>query len=185
MNRFYIPVNAYDQQLLKAPPPTLASIKPCLLSSSRPSRSPTTMGRWTQYNEDSTRLPEGNIYTGPAHEEYGVLSLVRTGSADDVERPHAFASDAEGIPAQATGSPSTSTFHDLLPPHLIASPSPTSSRSTPTSESSSRLRTVVRRSALPALQNAVNTVRRSATSISGRDSKSSRARDDEKDALVS
>ncbi|KAJ7303021.1 hypothetical protein DFH08DRAFT_986971 [Mycena albidolilacea] len=163
------------------------------------------MGRWTQYNEDSTRLPvgmqrigydadtarytfsdeEGNIYTGPAHEEYGVLSLVRSSSADDVERPHAFASDAEDVPAQANGSPSTSTFHDLLPPHLIASPSPTSSRSTPTSESSSRLRTAVRRSALPALQNAVNTVRRSATSISGRNSKSSRARDDEKDALIS
>ncbi|KAJ7787222.1 hypothetical protein B0H14DRAFT_2954706 [Mycena olivaceomarginata] len=168
MNRFYIPVNAYDQQLLKAPPPTLASIKPCLLSSSRPSRSPTTMGRWTQYNEDSTRLPVGMQRIGydadtAQYTNTGVLSLVRTGSADDVERPHAFASDAEDVPAQATGSPST----------------------TPTSESSSRLRTAVRRSALPALQNAVNTVRRSATSISGRNSKSSRARDDEKDALIS
>jgi hypothetical protein len=51
------------------------------------------------YDADTVRYTfsdeEGNIYTGPAHEEYGVLSLVRTGSADDVERPHAFASDSE------------------------------------------------------------------------------------------
>jgi hypothetical protein len=41
------------------------------------------------YDADTARYTfsdeEGNIFTGPAHEEYGVLSLVRTGSADDVE----------------------------------------------------------------------------------------------------
>ncbi|KAJ6485525.1 hypothetical protein C8R45DRAFT_1098324 [Mycena sanguinolenta] len=177
------------------------------------------MGRWTQYNEDATRLPEGmkrigydadtarytfcdregNIYMGPAHEEYGLLSLVRKSGRSRPASPtdDRFASDTSNselsvsVPLQ---SPKPMTFHDLLPPHLIASPSPSSSlestrrtpsflESTPDDASSptagSRLRDAVRRTALPAMQNAVNTVRRSATAV-----RKPRARDAEKGGLL-
>ncbi|KAJ7236422.1 hypothetical protein B0H12DRAFT_1238496 [Mycena haematopus] len=165
------------------------------------------MGRWTQYNEDSTRLPvgmkrigydadtarytfcdrEGNIYMGPAHEEYGLLSLVQeTSSAASPtdDRPHAFASDTD----TETSKPGLSvevpaTFHDILPSHLITSPSSAESM-LDASESpltvGSRLRDAVRRTALPAMQNAVNSVRRSATSVR----KLPRTRDKEKDGLI-
>ncbi|KAF7371133.1 hypothetical protein MSAN_00748600 [Mycena sanguinolenta] len=175
------------------------------------------MGRWTQYNEDSTRLPEGmkrigydadtarytfcdregNIYMGPAHEEYGLLSLVRKSgrsrpasptddrfASDQCSLPDTSESDSELSESELSVSVPTpaKTFHDLLPPHLIASPSPlpssaASPRRSPSAESSlddaspspatagSRLRDAVRRTALPAMQNAVNTVRRSATSV--------------------
>ncbi|KAF7345481.1 hypothetical protein MVEN_01566500 [Mycena venus] len=170
------------------------------------------MGRWTQYDEDSTRLPEGmkrigydadtarytfrdregSIYMGPAHEHYGLLTLVRKnsnlkGSTELDDRPHAFASDdspskpglSVDVPAyQGTtfhaGAPfqDGATFHDLLPSHLIASPSSAESTLTGSSSPASgeptagaRFRDAVRRTALPAMQNAVNTVRRSATSV--------------------
>ncbi|KAF8211067.1 hypothetical protein K438DRAFT_1569303 [Mycena galopus ATCC 62051] len=168
------------------------------------------MGRWTQYNEDSTRLPvgmkrigydadtarytfcdrEGKVYMGPAHEEYGLLSPIPEASCTPAARP---TDDRPELFASASGQSSLlnlsdfpvqgSTFHDLLPPHLIASPSPSDeSRGTPTGGDPSatlRFRDAIRRSALPAMQNAVNTVRRSATSV-----RKSRKRDNEKDGLL-
>jgi len=178
------------------------------------------MGRWTQFNEDATRLPvgmqrigydadtaqytfsdrEGNIYMGPPHEEYGKLSLVRKNSnpaspTDDDDRPHAFASDSETsmaglsvevpVDRKRMNEAGGSTFHDLLPSHLITSPSSAQSTlsDSPTGEPSagSRLRDAVRRTALPAMQNAVNTVRRSATSVRR---PRARDRDNEKDGLL-
>ncbi|KAJ6516482.1 hypothetical protein C8R45DRAFT_960250 [Mycena sanguinolenta] len=102
----------------------------------------TTMGRWTEHEEDSSRLPEGirrigyddqtaryrfcdvdgNIYVGPAHEEYGKLTPV-----DDLpnERPHAFACSEERPFDSSAGL----TFQDLLPAHLVTSPTSSESSS--------------------------------------------------------
>ncbi|KAJ7173096.1 hypothetical protein C8R43DRAFT_915108 [Mycena crocata] len=165
------------------------------------------MGRWTQYEEDSERLPEGvkrigydadtarysfrdregNIYLGPAHQEYGSLTLVgKSGrpSSSTEDRPEAFASE-KSRPELAVEVPqgSGATFHDILPAHLITSPSSAESRlsASPTStepSAGSRFRDAVRRTALPAMQNVVNNVRRSATVRKPRD------RDQEKTGLL-
>ncbi|KAJ6588582.1 hypothetical protein B0H19DRAFT_1100175 [Mycena capillaripes] len=171
------------------------------------------MGRWTQYNEDSTRLPEGfkrigydadtarytfcdregNTYLGPAHEEYGLLTLVKKGSrpaSSTDDRPHAFASDnskpelSVEVPVHG-GAGTTVTFHDILPPHLIASPSSAESTLSASPLASSgetttgaRFRDAVRRVALPSVQNVVNNVRRSTTV------RKPRPRDDEKAGLM-
>ncbi|KAK7042234.1 hypothetical protein R3P38DRAFT_310837 [Favolaschia claudopus] len=144
------------------------------------------MSRWTQWNEDLTRLPEGvtrigydadtarysfcdregNLYLGPPHEEYGFLTLIGKTtpppSAKD-DRPQAFASE-KSRPELTLQVPS-STFHDFLSPHVIASPSSAvstlSSSSSPLSSAGSRLRDAVRRTALPGMANLVNKVRRS------------------------
>ncbi|KAJ6591229.1 hypothetical protein DFH09DRAFT_1139058 [Mycena vulgaris] len=154
------------------------------------------MGRWTQFDEDSTRLPEGmkrigydadtarytfcdregNTYLGPPHEEYGHLTLVgkssRPPSSRNDSRPQAFASEKSkptlSVHVQTSGS--GQTFHDFLPAHLITSPSSAESAlsaSPRTSESSAgaRFRDTVRRTALPSMQNVVNNVRRSATTV--------------------
>lgn len=51
------------------------------------------------YDADTARYTfsdrEGNTYLGPAHEEYGLLTLVKKGSrpaSSTDDRPHAFAS---------------------------------------------------------------------------------------------
>ncbi|KAJ7172981.1 hypothetical protein C8R43DRAFT_914988, partial [Mycena crocata] len=103
------------------------------------------MGRWTQYDEDSSRLPEGmerigydadtarytfrdregNIYLCPAHEEYGLLTRAQL-SDHDHDRPQMFASEQSKPPriVQAQPQASGSTFHDFLPAHLITSAAP-------------------------------------------------------------
>ncbi|KAJ7443898.1 hypothetical protein B0H11DRAFT_2250323 [Mycena galericulata] len=113
------------------------------------------MGRWTQFDEDSACLPEGvkrigydadtyrysfsdregNVYLGLAHEEYGSLTLVDKSTRSPAvanDRPNAFASEDSRpnllVDVQSPGS--GSTFHDILPAHLITSPS--SAESTPT-----------------------------------------------------
>ncbi|KAJ7662134.1 hypothetical protein DFH06DRAFT_1191610 [Mycena polygramma] len=151
------------------------------------------MGRWTQFDEDSTRLPEGvkrtgydqdtarytfcdqegNIYLGPPHEEYGSLTLVgkssRPPSSHD-DRPFAFASDSKPeLSVDVPHSAGSATFHDILPAHLITSPSSAEStlEDSPVSDGSgiSRFRSAVRRATgAPSMQNVVNTVRRSTTS---------------------
>ncbi|KAJ7121007.1 hypothetical protein C8R44DRAFT_787189 [Mycena epipterygia] len=154
------------------------------------------MGRWTQFDEDVYRLPEGmkrtaydadtarytfcdregNIYIGPAHEEYGSLTLVGKTSRPPSsynDRPHAFASSDSkpellvDVEAQASGS----TFYDILPAHLITSPSSAESTLTSPQETSAgtRFRDAVRKTALPSMQNVVNNVRRSATVRKPRD----------------
>ncbi|KAJ7846046.1 hypothetical protein B0H14DRAFT_2773213 [Mycena olivaceomarginata] len=116
------------------------------------------MGRWTQEEEDSSRLPEGvkrigydadtarykfcdregNLYLGPPHEHYGQLTVVGKTShpatpADD--RPNAFASPSDSRPELSVEVPvrgqGTVTFHDFVPAHLIASPSSAESTFTP------------------------------------------------------
>ncbi|KAJ7481775.1 hypothetical protein FB451DRAFT_1170923 [Mycena latifolia] len=174
------------------------------------------MGRWTQFNEDSTRLPEGmkrtgydadtarytfcdregNTYLGPPHEEYGSLTLVgkskRRPSSSMDDRPQAFASGEsrsslyepsnDELTCLPLGKPnptlsvdvqlpgSGQTFHDFLPAHLITSPSSAESTlsDSPRSDDASagsRFRDAVRRATLPSMQNVVNNVRRSATSV--------------------
>ncbi|KAF7366402.1 hypothetical protein MSAN_00897000 [Mycena sanguinolenta] len=123
------------------------------------------MGRWTQDQEDASRLPEGvkrigydadsarykfcdregNLYLGPPHEYYGALTLVgktsRPPSSSD-DRPQAFAPEKSrpelsvDVPVHAPPG-SGSTFHDFVPPHLITSPS--SAQSTLSSHSGSPL----------------------------------------------
>ncbi|KAJ7851988.1 hypothetical protein B0H13DRAFT_2207009 [Mycena leptocephala] len=165
------------------------------------------MGRWTQYNEDSTRLPEGmkrigydadtarykfcdregNTYLGPPHEDYGLLTLVEKASRPPSsidDRPQAFASDQSRPELSVDVQGSGSTFHDFLPAHLITSPSSAESTLTPSplsgeSSSGSRFRDAVRRTALPSMQNVVNNVRRSTTLL-----RKSRAGDNEKDGLL-
>ncbi|KAJ7507402.1 hypothetical protein B0H11DRAFT_202767 [Mycena galericulata] len=156
------------------------------------------MGRWTQFDEDSTRLPEGmkrigydadtsrytfsdregNIYMGPAHEEYGFLTLVGKSTRTPAvvnDRPHAFASEDSGsdltVEVQSPGS--ASTFHDILPAHLITSPSSGEYADgiplTGDGSAGARFRDAVRRATLPSMQNVVKNVRRSATLRKPRD----------------
>ncbi|KAJ7242046.1 hypothetical protein C8J57DRAFT_1368246 [Mycena rebaudengoi] len=142
------------------------------------------MGRWTQFEEDSYRLPEGmkrvaydadtarytfrdrdgRVYVGPSGEDYGVLTLVSGLKKSKVaDRPHAFASESSKPNLNVHIQPA-STFQDILPAHLITSPSSAESTSLPAGMSTgSRLRDVVRRTAMPAMQNVANNVRRSAT----------------------
>ncbi|KAJ7082806.1 hypothetical protein C8R43DRAFT_1142753 [Mycena crocata] len=105
------------------------------------------MSFWTQYSEDSVRLPagmqrigydadsaqysfrdsEGHIYLGPPHQEYGLLIRVKSSGHD---RPGMFASEkskpATKIAIRDQPQGSGSTFHDILPAHLITTaPSPT------------------------------------------------------------
>ncbi|KAJ7242048.1 hypothetical protein C8J57DRAFT_1477568 [Mycena rebaudengoi] len=124
------------------------------------------MGRWTQFEEDSYRLPEGmkrvaydadtarytfrdrdgRVYVGPSGEDYGVAH-------SESSKPNL---NVQVQPA--------STFQDILPAHLITSPSSAESTSPPAGMSAgSRFRDVVRRAAMPAMQNVANNVRRSAT----------------------
>jgi len=114
------------------------------------------MGRWTQFEEDAYRLPEGmrrigydadtkvytfrdregNVYQGEPGANYGNLTPVSNTGVNF--RPGAFESDDEPRNVLAVNSESTlSTFHDILPANLITattSPvdksllSPTSSR---------------------------------------------------------
>ncbi|KAJ7135223.1 hypothetical protein C8R43DRAFT_1204024 [Mycena crocata] len=110
------------------------------------------MSRWTQNNEDLARLPagmqrigydadsaqysfrdmEGNIYLGPSHQQYGLLISLESRGHD---RQRMFASEKSNAstprPQQAQFSardqpqrPSGSTFHDILPAHLITTAPP-------------------------------------------------------------
>nr|GAT58089.1 predicted protein [Mycena chlorophos] len=140
------------------------------------------MGRWTQQEEDAARLPEGvkrvaydadsarytfrdnegNIYVGPPHEEYGTLTMVKrgTGKASESDRPGAFAESnlKPGLSLEIVphANDDGSTFHDFVPPHMIASPS------SPQPSTPSRFRDAVRRTGT--MQNVVNGLRRSVTS---------------------
>ncbi|KAF8178157.1 hypothetical protein K438DRAFT_1844678 [Mycena galopus ATCC 62051] len=166
------------------------------------------MGRWTQYEEDASRLPEGvkrigydadtarykfcdcdgNLYLGPPHEDYGSLTLVGKtspppSSSDD--RPNVFASEKSRpeLAVDVTAhSGQGSTFHDILPPHLIASPSSAQSTLSGSSpKGASRFRDAVRRTALPSMTNVVNNVRRSATKVR---KPQARDPDNERDGLL-
>ncbi|KAJ6622769.1 hypothetical protein B0H10DRAFT_2431695 [Mycena sp. CBHHK59/15] len=121
---------------------------------------------------------QGNMFMGPVGTDYGVLTPMDE-SGRSADRPDAFAT----VQVQDSGS----TFHDFLPPHLITSPSSANSTlsDSPLSggfSAGTRFRNIVCRSALPAMQNVANNVRRSQLTTSAR--KPSQARDQEKDSLL-
>ncbi|PPQ97283.1 hypothetical protein CVT26_006676 [Gymnopilus dilepis] len=150
---------------------------------------------WTHYEEDATRLPEGFrrvaydadtrrytfkdanglLYHGEPGEEYGILTPIPPShSAIEHTRPSAFAPEGErrlspkSSPVTSS-SPPPKTFHDILPPELIATPSVSKSTSESPSSSTikagSRMVNAVRKSTLPKMQGVVHTLRRSVTSI--------------------
>ncbi|KAJ7242032.1 hypothetical protein C8J57DRAFT_1142647 [Mycena rebaudengoi] len=152
----------------------------------------------SHFEEDSSRLPEGmqriaydadserytfrdhegNIFMGPRGEDYGVLTPVDSGQPGD--RPNAFASESSKpdlrIHVQATPS-----FQDILPAHLITSPSSAESTSAPPSSGASRFRDALRKTKIPAMQNVVNSVRRSATT---RKPSKAKGKGDEDEGLI-
>ncbi|KAJ6546043.1 hypothetical protein DFH09DRAFT_1171862 [Mycena vulgaris] len=158
-----------------------------------------------QFDEDPARLPEGikrigydadtaqytfcdregNIYVGPPNEEYGLLTPVGTrGDSASNSRPQAFASENSNLVLSVDVQPSGSgqTFHDILPAHLITSPSSAESRLSASSgaadtSAGARFRDAVRRTAVPSLQNVVKKLNRSATAVN-------KAQDDERDGLL-
>ncbi|KAJ7135219.1 hypothetical protein C8R43DRAFT_621863 [Mycena crocata] len=109
------------------------------------------MSRWTQKNEDLTRLPagmqrigydadsaqysfrdiEGNIYLGPPHQQYGLLIRLKSSGHD---RPRMVAHEKSNASTprprpqfsfrDQTQRASGSTFQDILPAHLITTAPP-------------------------------------------------------------
>jgi len=97
------------------------------------------MSQWTQFEEDSNRLPEGTkrvaydadtqvytfrdrdgkLYRSSPGETYGQLILVSSG-ANLADRPHAFDSGHAHKRESAIDS-NVSSFHDILPANRIAS----------------------------------------------------------------
>ncbi|RDB28147.1 hypothetical protein Hypma_001391 [Hypsizygus marmoreus] len=100
------------------------------------------MSRWTQFEEDAFRLPEGMkriaydadtkmytfrdrlgaLYQGPPGEDYGILTPVAKTGVNS--RPGAFESDKpprKSLTVNPDAAPSS--FHDILPANLITSPS--------------------------------------------------------------
>ncbi|KAF8153108.1 hypothetical protein B0H34DRAFT_800359 [Crassisporium funariophilum] len=146
-------------------------------------------GRWTQYEDDSYRLPEGfkrigydadtriytysdrsgTIYQGAPGAQYGTLSPVpRPTSSVEQSRPSAFASNkshptnSKNIPVNLESPPST--FQDILPPSLITS-STQSEKSYVGKGPREQFADAARKSALPKMQGVVNNLRRSVTSM--------------------
>ncbi|KAG7439261.1 uncharacterized protein BT62DRAFT_1081687 [Guyanagaster necrorhizus] len=135
------------------------------------------MTRWSQYHEDSCRLPEGfrrigydadtsrytfsdkrgRLYHGAPGAEYGTLTPVNSASTS---RPEAFYSDRRK--PKVSVSPPAKTFHDFLPSSAITSPS----NPLPPSPTA-RFVNAARQTALPKMQGVVQSLRRS-TIKSGR-----------------
>jgi len=138
--------------------------------------------KWTQYEEDSCRLPEGftriaydadtrrytfrdregHIYMGAPGEEYGRME--RLGSPV-ISRP---VFDTDKTPPRRSSVPAPKTFHEILPPALILStplPSANNSplknaRSSPPRTGASRFVNAVRRTAVPKMQIVAQNLRR-------------------------
>ncbi|GLB42117.1 hypothetical protein LshimejAT787_1101320 [Lyophyllum shimeji] len=149
------------------------------------------MGRWTQFEEDAYRLPEGmkrtaydadtkmytfrdrngTLYRGAPGEDYGTLTPVSdTGGSI---RPGAFESDEPRKSLSVNPSDRPSTFQDILPANLITATTspvdkPLLGSTSPTSSSDRDPRALwkeaVGRSALPKMQGVVHNLRRSVTS---------------------
>ncbi|KAF5384335.1 hypothetical protein D9615_003197 [Tricholomella constricta] len=97
------------------------------------------MGRWTQFDEDSYRLPEGmkrigydadtkvytfrdragTLYRGAPGADYGTLTPIPSSNAAASSRPGAFASDSPQQASSDNPKERTSTFHDILPANRI------------------------------------------------------------------
>ncbi|KAI4521703.1 hypothetical protein K525DRAFT_200612 [Schizophyllum commune Loenen D] len=131
------------------------------------------MGRWTQFDEDSYRLPEGFkrvaydteikrytfvdskgvAYVGNPGEEYGPM----TPKADlESSRPGAFAEDNQDRPQLSRPTTkSSSSFHEFLPSHRIGAAAP------PAEEpSSSKQMADVVETVMPKVQGVVQNIRR-------------------------
>ncbi|KAF8878105.1 hypothetical protein BD779DRAFT_1555567 [Infundibulicybe gibba] len=135
-------------------------------------------GRWTQFTEDSYRLPEGvtrvgydadtsqytfrdrqgKFYVGEPGAEYGTLRPLSGAPRDPKNKENKALS-------VTTSGPPAKTFQDILPPNLITSPSESLEASHARSEISPRSRFVasVRKAALPKMQGVVHDLRRSVT----------------------
>ncbi|KAK0469305.1 uncharacterized protein EV420DRAFT_1472560 [Desarmillaria tabescens] len=156
------------------------------------------MVRWSQYNEDSYRLPEGfrrigydadtmrytfsdkrgKLYQSPPGEEYGTLTPVISTSTS---RPEAFYSDRTKPKVSVSTSPAAKTFHDFLPSSAITSPSSSSDRNSLSPPSPGmQFVNAARRTALPKMQGVVQSLRRSTTSAN----KSGHSYDDERRGLL-
>ncbi|KAK0499982.1 hypothetical protein EDD18DRAFT_1147908 [Armillaria luteobubalina] len=139
------------------------------------------MSRWSQYNEDSCRLPEGfrrigfdadtkrytfsdkrgRLYQSASGEEYGTLTPIVSTSTS---RPEAFYSDRQKPKVSVSTTPAAKTFHDFLPSSAITSPSSSSGRNSLSPPPSARFVDAARRAALPKMQGVVQSLRRSTTS---------------------
>ncbi|KXN89694.1 hypothetical protein AN958_05234 [Leucoagaricus sp. SymC.cos] len=119
------------------------------------------MGRWTQFDEDSARLPEGMkrvgydadtrqytflesstgmLYESAPGNEYGILRPIgRSANDQQKARPSAFApADSADNETKLSVDLSVKSFEDFLPPAAITSPpSPKKFNLSPTSDSSS------------------------------------------------
>ncbi|KAF8964739.1 hypothetical protein BDZ97DRAFT_1918703 [Flammula alnicola] len=142
--------------------------------------------RWTQYQEDSYRLPEGFkrigydsdtkrytfqdkngvVYQGEPGLDYGTLTPVPPShSSMESSRPSAFAAT---VPKRSSTLPTPegrapTTFHDILPPELITTSSLSESSQTSPKLPRDKFVEAVRRSALPKMQGVVSNLRRSVT----------------------
>jgi len=155
-----------------------------------------SMGRWTQFDEDPCRLPEGfiriaydsdtevytfrdgigTLYEGAPGERYGVLRPIN--DAIGSTRPRAFDSDRRKGPLPVNPDRIPKTFHDMLPSNCITAPSspvdgpPSAIRPSKLSDSSActsmRVKFIeaARKTALPKMQGVVHNLRRSKTTAS-------------------
>jgi len=148
----------------------------------------TMMDRWTQYDQDSYRLPQGlirigyddqsqrhffrdtnsgRIYQGEPRAEFGgVLTPTVPFDEESMVWGKPGRSTTRNLPTNLdTTSPPPKSFSDILPPSLIASSSPPPCpNNNPYESSTDRLRRVVRSKALPKMQGVVhNVMRRTAT----------------------
>ncbi|KAK0205212.1 hypothetical protein DFS33DRAFT_1326657 [Desarmillaria ectypa] len=156
------------------------------------------MTHWSQYNEDSYRLPEGfrrigydadtmrytfsdkrgKLYQSAPGEDYGTLTPVISASTS---RPEAFYSDRKKTKVSVSTNPAVKTFHDFLPSSAITSPSSSSGRNSLSPLSPSvQFVNAARRTALPKMQGVVQSLRRSTTSAH----KSGHSYDEEKRGLL-
>ncbi|KAF8065291.1 hypothetical protein FPV67DRAFT_1671563 [Lyophyllum atratum] len=115
------------------------------------------MGRWTQFEEDSYRLPEGMkrigydadtkvytfrdrngaLYVGEPEADYGTLTPVtETGGSP---RAGAFESDEPRKVSSVSSGEIPSTFHDILPANLITATTSPVDKSRLSSPTASRI----------------------------------------------
>ncbi|KAF9011967.1 hypothetical protein BDQ17DRAFT_1345202 [Cyathus striatus] len=144
------------------------------------------MGRWTQYEEDASRLPEGfmrvgydaetqrykfkdrygKLYQSELGAAYGTLTPIADPSTRAArERPGVFEDPTCIRPTTLSTSPTAiKTFQDFLPPESIATSPPSPSDSPPTKHASKdQFVSAVRRTALPKMHGVVTGLRRSIT----------------------
>ncbi|KAJ8522124.1 hypothetical protein ONZ45_g1258 [Pleurotus djamor] len=142
------------------------------------------MGRWTQYDGDDYRLPDGfkrvgydadravytfkdrygRLYEGYPHQEYGTLKPIGQSSSKShtlYEKESSTAPNLLPKPRLETTGPSPKSFSDILSPDKITSASPTSE--TTKIDPKSRFVNAVWRATRPKMQNVVENVMKRST----------------------